>query len=56
MAEYLYRIAPGRHRFEVAPPEPAGGAFPLPRRPGFGIELDDDAITSRHPWDGRLLR
>jgi L-alanine-DL-glutamate epimerase-like enolase superfamily enzyme len=56
MAEYLYRIAPGRHRFEVAPPEPAGGVFPLPRRPGFGIELNDDVITSREPWDGRLLR
>jgi L-rhamnonate dehydratase len=54
MTEYLYRIAPGRHRFEAAPPEPAGGAFPLPRRPGFGIELNDDAITSRGPWDGRL--
>jgi len=50
MAEYLYRIAPGRHRFEAAPPEPAGGAFPLPRRPGFGIELNDDVITTRQPW------
>jgi hypothetical protein len=30
------------------------GAFPLPRRPGFGIELNTDAITSRGPWDGRL--
>jgi L-rhamnonate dehydratase len=54
MTEYLYRIAPGRHRFEAAPPEPADGAFPLPRRPGFGIELNDGAITSRGPWDGRL--
>jgi L-rhamnonate dehydratase len=54
MAEYLYRIAPGRHRFEVTPPEPAGGAFALPRRPGFGIELNDDVITSRRRWDGRL--
>jgi L-alanine-DL-glutamate epimerase-like enolase superfamily enzyme len=54
MAEYLYRIAPGRHRFEVAPPEPVGGAFALPRRPGFGIELNDDVITSRRRWDDRL--
>ena len=52
MTEYLYRIAPGRHRFEVAPPEPAGGAFALPRQPGFGIELNDDVITGRGPWEG----
>jgi L-rhamnonate dehydratase len=50
MTEYLYRIAPGRHRFEAAPPEPVRGAFPLPQRPGFGIQLNDDAITTRRPW------
>jgi L-rhamnonate dehydratase len=50
MTEYLYRIVPGRHRFEAAPPEPVRGAFPLPQRPGFGIELNDDAITSRRSW------
>jgi len=51
MIEYLYRIMPGRHRFETAPPEPVGRAFPLPRRPGFGIELNEEVITSRRPWD-----
>jgi L-rhamnonate dehydratase len=50
MTEYLYRIVPARHRFEAAPPAPVRGAFPLPQRPGFGIELNDDAITSRRPW------
>jgi L-alanine-DL-glutamate epimerase-like enolase superfamily enzyme len=52
MAEYLQRILPARHRFEAAPPEPVRGAFALPQRPGFGIELNDDAITSRRPWAG----
>jgi L-rhamnonate dehydratase len=50
MTEYLYRIMPGRHRFEAAPPQPVRGAFPLPQRPGFGIELNDAAITGRRPW------
>ena len=50
MTEYLYRIMPGRHRFESAPPEPANGAFALPERSGFGIELSDEAITTRRPW------
>jgi L-rhamnonate dehydratase len=50
MTEYLYRIMPGRYRFEAAPPEPADGTFPLPQRPGFGIELSDEAITSRRTW------
>lgn len=26
------------------------GAFPLPQHPGFGIELNDAAITGRRPW------
>ena len=51
MTEYLYRIMPSRHRFEAMPPEPVGGAFPLPQRPGFGIELNDELITSHRPWD-----
>jgi len=50
MTEYLYRIMPGRHRFEADPPEPVGGAFPLPRRAGFGIELNEAAITGRRPY------
>lgn len=50
MTEYLYRIMPGRHRFEAAPPEPVRGAFALPEGPGFGIELSNDLITSRRPW------
>jgi L-rhamnonate dehydratase len=50
MTEYLYRVAPGRHRFEAAPPEPVRGSFPLPQRPGFGIELNDDAISGRTGW------
>jgi L-alanine-DL-glutamate epimerase-like enolase superfamily enzyme len=49
MTEYLYRIMPGRYRFETAPPEPADGPS-LPQRPGFGIELNDEAITSRRTW------
>lgn len=50
MTEYLYRVMPGRHRFEAAPPEPAGGAFTLPSQPGFGIELDEGRITARRAW------
>jgi len=52
MTEYLYRIMPGRNRFETAPPEPADGAFALPERSGFGIELNDEAITSRQVGNG----
>jgi L-rhamnonate dehydratase len=50
MTEYLYRVMPARHRFELAPPAPLGGSFALPRGPGFGIELNDDLITDRRPW------
>jgi L-alanine-DL-glutamate epimerase-like enolase superfamily enzyme len=50
MTEYLYRVMPGRHRFESAPPVPERGAFRIPRDPGFGIELSEDRITSRRPW------
>jgi len=50
MTEYLYRVMPGRHRFESAPPVPERGAFRVPRGPGFGIELSEDRITSRRPW------
>ncbi|HEV3380891.1 MAG TPA: enolase C-terminal domain-like protein [Trebonia sp.] len=50
MAEYLMRSMPDRYHFEVSPPAPAGGHFELPRRPGFGIELDDAKIDSRRVW------
>ncbi|HSZ39155.1 MAG TPA: enolase C-terminal domain-like protein [Trebonia sp.] len=50
MAEYLLRAMPERHHFEVSPPTPADGHFALPRRPGFGIELDDVKIDSRRVW------
>ncbi|QGN33115.1 enolase C-terminal domain-like protein [Microlunatus sp. Gsoil 973] len=45
--EYLYRIMPNRHHFEKHPLVPEGGSFALPRRPGFGIELDESKITGR---------
>lgn len=50
MTEYLYRVMPGRHQFEATPPEPVSGAFPLPRQPGFGIQLDEHRITGRRHW------
>jgi len=52
MMEYLIRLMPERHRFEVNPPAPRGGAFDLPLGPGFGIELDDNRIVDRRPWPG----
>jgi L-rhamnonate dehydratase len=52
MAEYLLRIMPGRHHFELAPPAPVDGHIELPRRPGFGIELDDRKIERRRQWPG----
>jgi len=47
MAEYLVRVMPGRHHFELDPPAPVDGAFPLPTEPGFGITLDESKIESR---------
>ncbi|MEU6647347.1 enolase C-terminal domain-like protein [Saccharomonospora sp. NPDC046836] len=45
--EYLYHHKPARLGFELDPPAPHGGAFDLPNRPGFGIELDDHKIEQR---------
>ena len=45
-AEYLMRIMPTRHHFELKPPTPRAGAFDLPTGPGFGIELDKAKISS----------
>jgi L-rhamnonate dehydratase len=50
MAEYLLRSMPDRHHFEVSPPAPVGGSFDLPRKPGFGIELDAAKIDTRRIW------
>jgi L-alanine-DL-glutamate epimerase-like enolase superfamily enzyme len=50
MVEYLFRLMPRRHHFELDPPAPRDGVFALPGRPGFGIELDDSKIESRAPW------
>jgi L-alanine-DL-glutamate epimerase-like enolase superfamily enzyme len=47
MAEYLVRIMPNRHHFELDPPTPVGGSFELPTEPGFGITLDESKIDSR---------
>lgn len=44
--EYLYRVMPNRHHFELHPLTPQGGSFALPEGPGFGIELDEAKITS----------
>ncbi|MBL1116637.1 hypothetical protein JK364_30225 [Streptomyces sp. 110] len=44
--EYLYRFTPEKHYFEVEPPAPKGGAIPLPTRPGFGIEIDEDRVET----------
>ncbi len=46
--EYLVRTMPNRHHFELAPPVPEDGSFALPPRDGFGIELDENKIESRH--------
>lgn len=46
MAEYLVRIMPNRHHFELDPPAPVGGSFELPTEPGFGITLDESKIDS----------
>jgi len=45
-AEYLLRHMPYRHQFELEPPVPAGGAFALPERPGFGIRIDESKVES----------
>ena len=45
--EYLIRIMPNRHHFEVDPPAPVDGSIALPDEPGFGITIDDTKITSR---------
>jgi L-rhamnonate dehydratase len=52
LVEYLMRSMPNRHHFEVAPPTPVDGAFELPSRPGFGIELDRSKIDSITTWTG----
>lgn len=54
MVEYLLRVMPGRHRFELNPPTPQHGAFALPTAPGFGIEFDPASITSRRSWRPQL--
>lgn len=51
MVEYLFRHMPVRHHFELAPPTPVNGAFPLPTAPGFGIELDETKIDSVREWN-----
>jgi L-rhamnonate dehydratase len=45
-AEYLLRVMPNRHHFEIAPPVPVNGRFQLPSGPGFGIELDASKIET----------
>ncbi|HWD02003.1 MAG TPA: enolase C-terminal domain-like protein [Amycolatopsis sp.] len=52
MVEYLMRSMPNRHHFEVSPPAPVDGAFALPTRPGFGIELDESTIDTVRTWHG----
>lgn len=47
MAEYLVRVMPNRHHFELDPPTPVDGAFELPTEPGFGITLDESKIDQR---------
>jgi L-alanine-DL-glutamate epimerase-like enolase superfamily enzyme len=49
--EYLIRLMPNRHHFEVDPPRPVHGAVALPTGPGFGIRLDDNKIASRRTLD-----
>ncbi|WP_172836103.1 enolase C-terminal domain-like protein [Microlunatus soli] len=44
--EYLIRIMPNRHHFEVAPLVPENGSFALPTGAGFGIELDENKIDT----------
>jgi L-rhamnonate dehydratase len=50
LAEYLVHIMPGRHHFELDPPVPVGGRFPLPEEPGFGIELDPAKVEQERVW------
>lgn len=42
--EYLVNIVPLRHFFEIDPPVAIGGSVDIPRRSGFGIELDSSKI------------
>lgn len=44
--EYLYRFSPEKHYFEIDAPAPKGGLIPLPTRPGFGIEIDEDRVET----------
>jgi L-alanine-DL-glutamate epimerase-like enolase superfamily enzyme len=45
--EYLIRVMPNRHHFEVSPPTPEHGSIALPVGPGFAIQLDEAKIDSR---------
>nr|WP_308036222.1 MULTISPECIES: enolase C-terminal domain-like protein [Streptomyces violaceusniger group] len=44
--EYLYRFTPEKHYFEVEALVPKGGVIPLPTRPGFGIDIDEDRVET----------
>ncbi|MFZ0214713.1 MAG: enolase C-terminal domain-like protein [Candidatus Dormiibacterota bacterium] len=50
LVEYLVHSMARRHHFELDPPHPVDGAFALPERPGFGIELDEAKIEGRRRW------
>ncbi|HEX4212165.1 MAG TPA: enolase C-terminal domain-like protein [Candidatus Dormibacteraeota bacterium] len=50
LVEYLIHGMPRRHHFEVDPPRPVDGSFPVPSLPGFGIRLDEGKIESRRRW------
>ncbi len=47
LAEYLIQKMATYYYFEKYPPRLTGARFPLPDRPGFGVELDPDKVQKQ---------
>ncbi len=47
LAEYLIQKMESYYYFEKYPPQLKGGRFPLPDRPGFGVELDPAKVQKQ---------
>jgi L-alanine-DL-glutamate epimerase-like enolase superfamily enzyme len=49
LAEYLVQKMATYYHFEKYPPRLTGARFPLPDRPGFGVELDPAKVQKQTP-------
>jgi L-alanine-DL-glutamate epimerase-like enolase superfamily enzyme len=50
--EYEVEDAPWLHDFVTHPPVVAGGALVVPTRPGWGADVNGDALRARPPRKG----